>query len=75
MWVTKNVVSQEFYDLEDLRSFLDCLIPMDTSAPVPPRNSSVTDQTTLSRAPPQEGRDQTDTPQSPIPEDETWSDS
>ncbi|KAJ1194100.1 hypothetical protein NDU88_003395 [Pleurodeles waltl] len=42
---------EDFYDLEDLRSFLDSLIPMDTSAPVPPHESSVTDQTTLSRGP------------------------
>ncbi|KAJ1083814.1 hypothetical protein NDU88_003969 [Pleurodeles waltl] len=75
MWVMKNGVSQDFYDQEDLRSFLDSLIPVDTSAPIPPGDSSVTDQTTLPWGPPQEGRDQTNTLQSPIPEDETWSNS
>ncbi|KAJ1214204.1 hypothetical protein NDU88_001830 [Pleurodeles waltl] len=51
MWVTKNGVSQDFYDPEDLRSFLDSLLPMDTSAPFPPRDSSVTDPSTLPQGP------------------------
>ncbi|KAJ1157505.1 hypothetical protein NDU88_010216 [Pleurodeles waltl] len=51
MWVTKNGVSQDFYDPEDLCSFLDSQLPMDTPAPIPPRDSSVTDQTTLSQGP------------------------
>ncbi|KAJ1194748.1 hypothetical protein NDU88_004034 [Pleurodeles waltl] len=44
MWDTKNSVSQDFYDLEHLRSFLDGLLPMDTSAPAPPRDSPAMDQ-------------------------------
>ncbi|KAJ1214566.1 hypothetical protein NDU88_002184 [Pleurodeles waltl] len=44
MWVMKNGVSQYFYDPEGLQSFLDDLLPMDTSAPIPPRGSLATDQ-------------------------------
>ncbi|KAJ1113250.1 hypothetical protein NDU88_001504 [Pleurodeles waltl] len=51
MWVTKNGVSQDFYDPEDIRSFLDGLLPMDTSTPIPPQDSPVTDQNALPQDP------------------------
>ncbi|KAJ1110438.1 hypothetical protein NDU88_007789 [Pleurodeles waltl] len=51
MWVTKNGVSQDFYDPEDLRSFLDGLLPMDTSALTPPRASPATDQNAQPQGP------------------------
>ncbi|KAJ1115230.1 hypothetical protein NDU88_003456 [Pleurodeles waltl] len=51
MWVTKNGVSQDFYDPEDLRSFLGGLLPMDKFTPTPPQNSPVTDQNALPQGP------------------------
>ncbi|KAJ1191227.1 hypothetical protein NDU88_000543 [Pleurodeles waltl] len=36
MWVMKNGVSQDFYDPEDLQSFLDGLQPLDTSISLSP---------------------------------------
>ncbi|KAJ1146011.1 hypothetical protein NDU88_012293 [Pleurodeles waltl] len=51
MWVTKNGVSQDFYDPEDLRSFLDGLQPMDTSVSLLHRDIPVLDQDTLPQGP------------------------
>ncbi|KAJ1145472.1 hypothetical protein NDU88_011758 [Pleurodeles waltl] len=50
MWITKNGVSKDFYDPEDLRSFLDGLIPMDTSTPTPPRDPPATSLNALPKA-------------------------
>ncbi|KAJ1091446.1 hypothetical protein NDU88_004571 [Pleurodeles waltl] len=75
IWVTKNSMPQDFYDPEDLRSFLDDLLPMDTSTPIPPRDSPVTDQNAVPQSPVPEGRDQTAILQSPTPGDETWNNS
>ncbi|KAJ1101661.1 hypothetical protein NDU88_006727 [Pleurodeles waltl] len=47
MWVTKNGVSQDFFDPEDLRSFLDGLQPMDTSVLLSHQDIPVPDQNTL----------------------------
>ncbi|KAJ1171874.1 hypothetical protein NDU88_003731 [Pleurodeles waltl] len=35
MWIMKNGVSKDFYDPEVVLSFLDDLLPMDTSTPIP----------------------------------------
>ncbi|KAJ1214606.1 hypothetical protein NDU88_002224 [Pleurodeles waltl] len=47
MWITKNGMSKDFYDLEDLRSFLHGLSLIGTSTPTPPRDAMVIDQNTL----------------------------
>ncbi|KAJ1215360.1 hypothetical protein NDU88_002969 [Pleurodeles waltl] len=47
MWITKNSMSKNIYDPEDLRFFLDGLSHMDTSTPNPPRDPTVTDQNAL----------------------------
>ncbi|KAJ1115408.1 hypothetical protein NDU88_003632 [Pleurodeles waltl] len=47
MWITKNGMSKDFYDPEALCSFLDDLLPMDTSTPNPPRDPTVADQNAL----------------------------
>ncbi|KAJ1100673.1 hypothetical protein NDU88_005754 [Pleurodeles waltl] len=70
MWITKNGVSKDFYDSEDLRSFLDGLLPMDTSIPIPPWNPPATGQNARPKASPQHGRGQTTTLQISIPGDE-----
>ncbi|KAJ1113832.1 hypothetical protein NDU88_002073 [Pleurodeles waltl] len=49
MWITKNDTSKDFYDPEDLRSFLDGLSLIDSSTPTPHRDPSVADQNTPSQ--------------------------
>ncbi|KAJ1187109.1 hypothetical protein NDU88_003888 [Pleurodeles waltl] len=44
MWITKNGVSEDFYDPEDLRSFLDSLMSMDITTPTPPQDLPATTQ-------------------------------
>ncbi|KAJ1181044.1 hypothetical protein NDU88_006255 [Pleurodeles waltl] len=48
MWIKKNGASKDFYDPEDLRSFLDGLSLMDSSTPTPHRDTMVADQNTPS---------------------------
>ncbi|KAJ1113235.1 hypothetical protein NDU88_001489 [Pleurodeles waltl] len=43
----KMACPKNFYDPEDLRSFLDGLLHLDTSTPNPPRDPTVTDQNAL----------------------------
>ncbi|KAJ1198763.1 hypothetical protein NDU88_002602 [Pleurodeles waltl] len=45
----KNGASKDFYDLEDLRSFLDGLSLMDTSTQTPHQDPMVADQNTSSQ--------------------------
>ncbi|KAJ1082609.1 hypothetical protein NDU88_002774 [Pleurodeles waltl] len=47
MWRTKNGISKDFYDPEDLRSFLDGLSLTDSSTLTPHRDMMATDQNTL----------------------------
>ncbi|KAJ1150302.1 hypothetical protein NDU88_003097 [Pleurodeles waltl] len=49
MWITKNSTSKDFYDPEDLRSFLDGLSLTDSSTSTPHRDTTVADQNTPSR--------------------------
>ncbi|KAJ1217766.1 hypothetical protein NDU88_005356 [Pleurodeles waltl] len=44
MWVTKNGTSKDFYDPEDLRSFLDGLSLIDSSTSTPHQDAMATDQ-------------------------------
>ncbi|KAJ1199166.1 hypothetical protein NDU88_003006 [Pleurodeles waltl] len=44
MWITKNGASKDFYDPEDLRSFLDGLSLTDSSTLTPHRDRMVADQ-------------------------------
>ncbi|KAJ1199277.1 hypothetical protein NDU88_003115 [Pleurodeles waltl] len=44
MWITINGTSKDFYDPEDLRSFLDGPSLMDSSTPTPHRDATVADQ-------------------------------
>ncbi|KAJ1177597.1 hypothetical protein NDU88_002850 [Pleurodeles waltl] len=46
MWITKNGISKNFYDPEDLRSFLDGLSLTDSSTLTPHRDMMTTDQNT-----------------------------
>ncbi|KAJ1193030.1 hypothetical protein NDU88_002336 [Pleurodeles waltl] len=48
-WITKNGASKDFYDPEDLRSFLDGLSLMDSSTPTPHQDRTVADQNTPSQ--------------------------
>ncbi|KAJ1210477.1 hypothetical protein NDU88_005841 [Pleurodeles waltl] len=48
MWITKNGASKDFYDPEDLRSFLDGLSLTDSSTSTPHRDTTVADQNTPS---------------------------
>ncbi|KAJ1219243.1 hypothetical protein NDU88_006812 [Pleurodeles waltl] len=48
MWITKNGASKDFYDPEDLRSFLDGLSLMDSSTLTPHRDATIADQSTPS---------------------------
>ncbi|KAJ1088899.1 hypothetical protein NDU88_002053 [Pleurodeles waltl] len=43
MWITKNNVSKDFYDPEDLRFFLDILQtrPLDNATPLQPQSLSM----------------------------------
>ncbi|KAJ1174417.1 hypothetical protein NDU88_006239 [Pleurodeles waltl] len=50
MWITKNCVFKDFYNLEDLRSFLNCLISIDTSTPTPAQDLPATNQNALSQS-------------------------
>ncbi|KAJ1177471.1 hypothetical protein NDU88_002726 [Pleurodeles waltl] len=49
MWITKNGTSKDFYDPEDLRSFLDGRSLMDSYTPTPHRDPMVADQNTSSQ--------------------------
>ncbi|KAJ1178855.1 hypothetical protein NDU88_004097 [Pleurodeles waltl] len=75
MWIMKNGVSKDFYAPEDLRSFLDDLLPMDTSILIPPRAPTVADQNALPQGLTPRGSGLTATLLSPISGDETWRDS
>ncbi|KAJ1129781.1 hypothetical protein NDU88_008146 [Pleurodeles waltl] len=46
MWITKNSISKDFYNPEDLRSFLDGLSLTDSSTLTPHRDMMATDQNT-----------------------------
>ncbi|KAJ1196300.1 hypothetical protein NDU88_000171 [Pleurodeles waltl] len=48
MWITKNGASKDFYDPEDLRSFLDGLSFTDSSTSTPHRDTTAADQNTPS---------------------------
>ncbi|KAJ1110500.1 hypothetical protein NDU88_007851 [Pleurodeles waltl] len=49
MWITKNCTSKDFYDPEDLRSFLDGLSLTVSSTLTPHRDMMATDQNTPSQ--------------------------
>ncbi|KAJ1164217.1 hypothetical protein NDU88_004662 [Pleurodeles waltl] len=49
MWITKNGISKDFYDPEDLRAFLDDLSLTDSSTLTPHRDVMATDQNTPSQ--------------------------
>ncbi|KAJ1085092.1 hypothetical protein NDU88_005225 [Pleurodeles waltl] len=73
MWITKNGVSEDFYDPGDLRSFLDGLQPMDTTTPTPPRDLPAVTHNALSQSPAPEG--QTGSLQTFTPGGGIWKDS
>ncbi|KAJ1090169.1 hypothetical protein NDU88_003304 [Pleurodeles waltl] len=72
MWVTKTGVSQNYYEPEDLRSFLDSLQHMDTSVSLSPQDFHTTGQNVLPKDPPQGRWDQTGILQFLLPENGMW---
>ncbi|KAJ1190315.1 hypothetical protein NDU88_007053 [Pleurodeles waltl] len=71
MWITKNNVSKDFYDPEDLCIFLDCLQtgPMDTATPLQPQSLFMA--TTIQSPQEPARRDCYDKPQTFHPREET----